>query len=132
MSLGTWAWKLADGNATCEELLDGVPGPLCSKIDEWVMLDRSSWPNRSGPTKLGREDGYTDVDELWAVADIIQDERNAAQEGLEECRTALEALRGALETACGAIQALEAEVDALREDPRKGLADEVAWATGAW
>lgn len=93
--MGEWANKLANGDAEIRSILDGVPGPLCHKIDQWALTDRTGHSPRD--TKLGRRQDYDDLDVLYAEADSIADERDAAISGLEECRTALERLRAALE-----------------------------------
>lgn len=107
MSLGQWASEVAGGNETCAAILDGVPGPMCPKIDDWSQASRH-YRGKSRGTRLSRESSYEDVASLYSEADQIQDERDLAIEGLEECRTALDALRGALIEACDKIKQLEA------------------------
>lgn len=93
MGLGTWASDLAQGNSTLESLLDGVPGPMCPKIDK--VHSASRYGNHH--TTLRDERYYDSVGEVYEVAESLRTERDDAHEMIEECRSALTNLRVALE-----------------------------------
>lgn len=112
--MGAWADRIAKGEPDVEALLSGVPGEMCPRIDEWVGK-KHDWRSL---TRLGRERDYEDVESLYADADALNDERNNAIDGLEECRTALDRLRGALVDAIAAYREQRdrvAELEALAE-----------------
>ena len=112
-TLGKWATSIASGEEEIEEILRGVPGPMCPKIDGWAG-------SRYRRTTPGRRREYSDdsdgVDTLYEVAEQIESERDNAVEGLEECRLALDALRGALSSAIETIHAKNDEIRNLTAD----------------
>jgi len=88
MSLNDWSRRIARGDKLLMDILDDVPGPMCSYIDRAI-----------GKTKLrsaSAYDGYPEV--LYDIANALREERDDAVSMLEECRSALAALRGAVET----------------------------------
>lgn len=108
--MGDWANDIAKGDAWVHNILRGVPGPMCPKINEWACVGASRYT--SGGTKLGRERDYEDdLPDLYATAAAIRDERDAAFDGLQECRTALEMLRTALCEAIDQLRTARADIE---------------------
>lgn len=122
MSLGKWGEEIANGDDEIAELLTDVPGPMCPKIDKWVMRRKGSVWGRcvSTATRIGHRRDYSDdadgVDALYSEAESISNERAAAFEGLEECRTALDAMRDALVKACRKLSEARKEIETMNRD----------------
>lgn len=109
--MGEWATEAAKGRTWVADLLRGLPGPMCPKIDKavkdhGVVGMRARSVRSYDLPKRPREPDEGDYDDLRSSAEAIEGERDEARECLEECRRALDALRNRLMDAVDMIEEL--------------------------
>ena len=116
--MGLWAKEAAQGDEDILRMLEGVPGYMCGRIDDFIGAHYSSGWYNNLPRKVQDpdEEAYED---LYAEAEGIEEDRERMRDGLEACRTACERLREALVDAINLYAAEKKETTLLEARVRE-------------